>query len=719
MEAFPPKLLGILDALDSESACTVVVNNISGLTARERQSLRCSLVDRSASVLEPLQEFLHTKDASALLSKLKSVCGPQSLPLQSAACSGKEKKIEDKRTEPAAGERENVQTFRGLDTVGCDTLDALEGPGSFMTLQQDPATGTLQQMLNGTSEFRTELREAATWSKKQFEPFWNAQETQDKSKAKHNAFMELLQESRKFLCGQSTNRPRARSQIRCGSGVDERKNHDKEVDLANESFSAKKPAAAEDAKYQTPKRRKRQRGAGTPCVSFAFHPEAIVRTEPKNDSRQDTVHGEEEDFMSVVPRQIPAKVPEDDELFLTQRTGDEPRGRQILSEQISPAKTEECFKGATHGSSFDQGKYLFLQCPGTEPKAESPVFSTRAEDDNARVPQTVPKDEVMETEPCDNAVEEEQDSVLPTDRTERLFEEYTSATAVKREERIVKNPFLGLGVGSLLRYISSEKLLSTLEDMYKSAPAHCGIHKAEIAVALEKLALSPFYPAGETVPLVASTFVSLLDMLTPGAELQFEDLLGLTVFCKDDIADRVRSVFKHLATKGCTGERASLGGLRSYLGSLLCILAASIPNPAKQSDISTHELAEQTAAQCFEDCEVQPEGLIETAKFVEWFSAQARCLAPAVHTVLRPSVLELETSQGKPAEGFSTPMRGRSLLEELEEMTRKGTCKTECGGKRTGRNEFDPLASFSRTDSTRENTQRQQQQYARHLESAI
>ena len=75
MELFPTRFLSILDVLDEESACVVVVNNVAGLTAAERKALRASLVDKNEALIQVLNEFKTNKDHQQLFESLRKSAG--------------------------------------------------------------------------------------------------------------------------------------------------------------------------------------------------------------------------------------------------------------------------------------------------------------------------------------------------------------------------------------------------------------------------------------------------------------------------------------------------------------------------------------------------------------------------------------------------------------------------------------------------------------------
>jgi len=115
MAQFPAKFLSILPDLDDESACLVIFNNLSGLSASEKSLLRPMLDSKTPSVVTPLLNFKTQQNVDSLIETLRNLlqpAAPEIIP--------KEADIE-----PVSKDPENNQLNQSGD-LGTSTIKVLQ-----------------------------------------------------------------------------------------------------------------------------------------------------------------------------------------------------------------------------------------------------------------------------------------------------------------------------------------------------------------------------------------------------------------------------------------------------------------------------------------------------------------------------------------------------------------------------------------------------------------
>lgn len=77
MSLLPPKILGLLDVLDEDSACLAIINNIEGFEQNEKKKLRSMLLSKEGSITNVFTEFISKKQIPEMVAKLKALLCPE------------------------------------------------------------------------------------------------------------------------------------------------------------------------------------------------------------------------------------------------------------------------------------------------------------------------------------------------------------------------------------------------------------------------------------------------------------------------------------------------------------------------------------------------------------------------------------------------------------------------------------------------------------------
>jgi len=100
----------------------------------------------------------------------------------------------------------------------------------------------------------------------------------------------------------------------------------------------------------------------------------------------------------------------------------------------------------------------------------------------------------------------------------------------------------------------------------------------------------------------------------------FEELLsGILVLCGGSRENKVKTAFD-LFDRDANGS-ISLGEMEDYLTSVFRILYEVSPSTVASIDVSAEQLGKTTAAQCFEDIDINHDGQVTYDEFAQWYLA--------------------------------------------------------------------------------------------------
>lgn len=592
MAEFPSKIMLLLEELDEDSSCVVILNNVAGLSPEEKASLRSMLEGQNKQLIDILLQFKSHKKPDILLSSLKTFFN-------------------------------STQNTSKITFISAD-LNTL----SFKPINKDkdlsiPFNNKESNNINLSGQHISSTKSAT--DTKLLPDFIDISDKKNKSASDTTLFnIPQVIINKNEDCIIKENSELIKSEITIQEN-DPKANCKSPSQLLNCMQKRELRLMKTDEKFQQILKESKEY-----IQVRAFSPTSIKENKPISPSLPESHCSPKQDSPIMMP-QIKEK------LTIT------PIKKELHKENQEIYKTPCITHAALQGKN--ETKLLSVKAGrinlgeikdfdnNTNKQNNESFFSKKEEAESfAGMPGDLYLPEFVDSKaqeiPEIGAAEENVNNELTsTVQTEELFKKYV--TEMKKEEAKNKNGILATSFNTLLRYIDCDLLFTSL---ISAADMHTKqITKARFVDVISNLVAAKLGQLPE-----ASGISDLYDKLNEDCKesLKIGDILGgLSTLCSRNYANnnKLPSAIKYIA--GRNGIYISYRDLQVFLESVFKIIVTAAPSSIKGANTSAKELSQLTAKQFFEEKKCKERDIVKTVEFINWFENKRTLLSPSTNFI--------------------------------------------------------------------------------------
>ena len=258
--------------------------------------------------------------------------------------------------------------------------------------------------------------------------------------------------------------------------------------------------------------------------------------------------------------------------------------------------------------------------------------------DTLQSPLELPIDSLIKSQ----ASRHNEEDLLPSSRTEDIFDEYTKKDPINQQYE--KNYLLQLSLSTYLRYISLKDVLYELQSM--SIKKSNRISKQDFISVIISLAgdLTREDTYNQDIETLYDAFIE-----ENTHRLSIEDLAGgLAALCAGRMEDKIGIAFVYTGSKN---GKVNYAMVFKFLLSLYKVFLSQPVSSLRNSKIEAEELSRMTVMQCFDEHERDYSQVLTINEFISWFMSEVKTLVPA-YECFETSKIDLSPGSNMDSSGF-------------------------------------------------------------------